>query len=214
MAGVVTRLAYQKRNKQRVNVYLDDSYAFALTDIEAARLKIGQHLGDDEILQFRQLDSEAKAFEKAIRYLGHRPRSLHEVEIYLERAEFSSTTQATIISRLEQLGYIDDLAFVQWWFDNRSRFSPRGSRALRQELWQKGVDSHLIEQALAAFDEDAQALAAGLKRSYRWSHLSQQDFDDKMLGYLQRRGFSYPVARNASDQLWQRLHNENSQHDT
>lgn len=205
MAGTITRLVYQKRNKQRVNIYIDDVYAFALPDTEAARLKVGQYLSDDEIVSLRALDSEAKAYDKAIRYLGHRPRSQHEIETRLKRGDFTHETRASVLTRLMRLGYVDDRSFVQWWIDNRRQFSPRGQRALRQELRQKGIAAELIEEALQALDEEEQALAAGLTRAPRWSHLPRQAFYKKMLGFLQRRGFGYADARTATDQLWMRF---------
>ena len=209
MAGAITRLVYQKRNKQRVNVYLDDTYAFALPDTVASQLKVGQHLTDAEIADLRQVDSEAKAFDRALRFLGNRARSRSEVETRLEQAGYTPEIRKKVLERLQRLGYIDDRAFATWWIDNRSRFNPRSGRALRQELWQKGVARDLVEDALAGLDDDDLALAAGLKRASRWRHLPREAFDKKMLGFLQRRGFNYSSARNAADQLWKRLDEEN-----
>lgn len=203
MAGVITRLVYQKRNRQRVNVYLDDAYAFALPDTAASKLKIGQHLSDAEIANLQTVDSEAKAFDRALRFLGNRPRSRSEVETRLERAGYTVEIRAKVLERLRRLSYIDDRAFVAWWIDNRTQFSPRSIRALRQELRQKGVDSALIEQALTGLDDDELALAAGLTRASRWQHLPREAFAKKMLGFLQRRGFNYSSARSAVDELWE-----------
>ncbi len=202
MAGAITRLVYQKRNKQRVNVYLDDAYAFALPDTAASQLKIGQHLTDAEIAVLQQVNAEAKAFDRALRFLGSRPRSRSEIENRLKQAGYTPEIRTKVLERLQRLGYIDDRAFIAWWIDNRSRFNPRSGRALRQELWQKGVDNDLVEQALAGFDDDDLALAAGLSRASRWQHLSREAFDKKMLGFLQRRGFNYSIARNVTNQLW------------
>ena len=203
MAGVITRLVYQKRNKQRVNVYMDDAYAFALPDTAANQLKIGQHLTDAEIANLRQVDSAAKAFDRALRFLGNRPRSRSEVEVRLEQAGYTPEIRAKVLERLQRLGYIDDQAFVAWWIDNRCRFNPRSGRALRQELRQKGVARDLVEDALAGLDDDELALAAGVNRASRWRHLSREAFDKKMLGFLQRRGFNYSTARSVVNELWE-----------
>ena len=203
MAGAITRLVYQKRNKQRVNVYLDDAYAFALPDTVAGQLKIGQHLTDVEIADLRTVDSEAKAFDRALRFLGNRPRSRSEVEARLEQAGYTPEIRAKVLERLQRLGYIDDQAFIAWWIDNRSQFNPRSARALRQELWQKGVASELVKDALAGLDDNDLALAAGLNRASRWRHLPREAFDKKMLGFLQRRGFNYSTARNVTNQIWE-----------
>lgn len=203
MAGVITRLVYQKRNRQRVNVYLDDAYAFALPDDAASRLKIGQHLSDAEIADLQQVDSEAKAFDRALRFLGNRPRSRSEVDDRLTQAGYEAEIRIKVLERLQRLSYIDDQAFVAWWIDNRTRFNPRSTHALRQELRQKGIDQALIDQALIGLDDDELALAAGLNRASRWRHLPRESFDKKMLGFLQRRGFHYATARSAVNELWE-----------
>ena len=42
MAGTITKLEIQKKNKERVNVFLDEKYAFAVTLTVALELKRGQ----------------------------------------------------------------------------------------------------------------------------------------------------------------------------
>ena len=49
MAGTITALKFQQRNKERVNVYLDGEFAFGLAATEAAHLRKGQSLSDGEI---------------------------------------------------------------------------------------------------------------------------------------------------------------------
>lgn len=203
MSGIVTRLVLQQKNHQRVNVYLDGVYAFALPDTEAARLKVGQHLDDDDISRLRHVDDEARAFDRAARLLASRPRSQAEIETHLRQAEFSPETIAAAIVRLQEQGYVDDAAFVQWWIDNRSRFNPRGQAALRHELLQKGIQRRLIDEALAPLDAAEQALAAARPRAERWRLLPQPEFYKKMVGFLQRRGFDYATAGAVAGRLWQ-----------
>lgn len=202
MSGVITRLAYQQKNRQRVNVYLDGVFALALPDTAAARLKVGQHLGDDDIARLQATDTEVKAFERALRLLAARPRSQAEINDHLQRAGFSDDVVDQAIDRLQRAGYVDDAAFVQWWVENRAAFSPRGAQALRQELAHKGVSRDLIDAALTPLDANEQALAAGRPRAERWSQRPRPEFYQKMLGHLQRRGFDYATARAAADQLW------------
>jgi len=62
-----------------------------------------------------------------------------------------------------------------------------------------------MAEVLAHLDDETLAVAAGRQRAYRWQHLPRADFDKKMLGYLQRRGFPYPAARFATDHLWEQM---------
>ena len=87
MAGTITALRYQKRNKNRVNVYLDDQFAFGLAAIEAARLHVGQTLTDDDVVRLRRRDDVERAYERALDFLSYRPRSEAEVCRNLRRKE-------------------------------------------------------------------------------------------------------------------------------
>ena len=62
----VTRLVVQKRNKGRVNVYLDGEFAFGLALVEANRLKIGQDLSEDEVAALHEEDAYHKALHRWI----------------------------------------------------------------------------------------------------------------------------------------------------
>jgi regulatory protein len=52
------------------------------------------------------------------------------------------------LERLGDLGVLDDQAFASAWVASRDRARPRGARALRTELHQKGIDPSTIEHVL------------------------------------------------------------------
>jgi len=205
MSGTITRLTYQKRNKNRVSIFLDDAYAFSLPDVLASALQVGQMLDDDEIAHLQAQDARQRAMDKALRLLARRPRSRHEIDDALKQAGFSTDVREQVLGRLQEMAYLNDRDFARWWVENRTQFNPRSVRALQQELYQKGLSRALIDEALAALDDEALAIAAGQQRAYRWQHLARADFDKKMLSYLQRRGFAYGAARQATDYHWEQL---------
>ncbi|MGD8244491.1 MAG: RecX family transcriptional regulator, partial [Anaerolineae bacterium] len=152
MAGRITALTYQKRNKDRVNVYLDGEFAFGLTVVEAARLRVGQTLGDDDITKLRMRDSVEWAYGRALDYLSYRPRSESEVRRNLGDKDVEDQIVDRVIGRLKRAGLVDDREFARYWVENRARFNPRGRRGLRHEMRQKGVPREIIDEALETFD--------------------------------------------------------------
>jgi regulatory protein len=117
--GTITALEIQKRNKERVNVYLDGEYAFSLALIEAAKLRKGQPLTDAEIDALRGEDDVTRAVDYAANFLSYRPRSVAEVRRNLEKKDLSEVVIEQAIDRLQQLGYVDDVAFARYWLENR-----------------------------------------------------------------------------------------------
>lgn len=207
MGGTITALVVQRRNKERVSVYLDGEFAFGLALSEAVRLRKGQYLSDEQIARLRALDEVEAAREHALRFLSFRPRSAAEVRRNLRQSKrgFSEETIETVIARLEQAGLIDDEAFARFWVENRTQLGPRSTQALRYELRRKGVPDAAITAALAAVDEEAAAYEAARQRAPRYARADRETLRKYMGGYLARRGFSARIIRDALNRLWAEL---------
>jgi len=193
MAGTITALHVQKRNKNRVSVYLDGQFAFGLAAVKAACLRVGQVLEDDDIARLCKQDEAERAYERALNFLSYRPRSEAEVRRNLRRKNVEDEVAEVVVERLTRVGLLDDREFARYWIDNRLQFKPRGARALRHELRQKGVPSSIIDDALVGFDEEAAARKAAEARVRRLAHLDPDDFRRRLSAYLARRGFFYSV---------------------
>ena len=85
----------------------------------------------------------------ALRFLEARQRSTSEVRRRLIGAGYREELVAGAIGRLTELGVLDDEAFAQAWVESRDRARPRGERALRSELAQKGIDRQVADRVLS-----------------------------------------------------------------
>ncbi|HLU09643.1 MAG TPA: RecX family transcriptional regulator [Oceanobacillus sp.] len=203
--SVITALEVQKRNKKRVNVYLDEEYAFSLSLDEAAKLRKGQTLSDNEVEQLRDQDAVAYAVDSAARFLAVRPRSIQEVRQNLLQKSHPPAVIDNALERLTALGYLDDRAFAEFWVRERNTFKPLSPRALRQELRQKGVADEIIDDVIGDLDADEVAYRAAMSQSRRFRGSDQRTFREKMYAFLQRRGFSYTTAKSVVRQLIEEL---------
>lgn len=205
MTGTITALEVQKHNKERVSVFLDGEFAFGLSLLEAAQLRKGQQLTDEQIASLKSRDSIEQAYESAVRFLAHRPRSTAEIRRNLKEKEIAPPVIDEVIERLESRGYVDDVAFARYWVSNRQQFKPRGSRALRFELREKGISDPIIDEVLAELDTTDAAYQAGLAKARRFRGLDKRTFREKLGAYLMRRGFDYDTVRDVTDQLYSEL---------
>jgi regulatory protein len=194
MGGRITALRVQRRNRNRVNVYLDGRFAFGLAAIEAARLRVGQVLSDEDIARLRQRDTAERAAGRALDLLSYRPRSEAEIRERLTE-RYDPETAGEVLERLRRSGLVDDREFARYWVQNRLEHNPRGAVALRQELYQKGVDESAIEEALAEYDEEEAATRAAETARRKLRGLPPDVFRRRLTDYLLRRGFSYGVVR-------------------
>jgi regulatory protein len=202
----VTRLVIQQRDKERVNVYLDGEFAFGLALMEAVHLKVGQTLTDEQIADLRDEDQYHKAYSRALDFISRRPRSRREVETYLKGKTLPDPLIERVMRRLTDAQLLDDLSFAHFWIENRDNFRPRGARALRWELRQKGLDETIINEALASSDlnEEDSAFRVGAKQLSRLRSIEdRREFQQKLATYLARRGFGWETIRTVSEQLWE-----------
>jgi regulatory protein len=213
MSGTITALVAQKKNPERVNVYLDGQFAFGLAAIEAVRLRRGQMLSDADIERLQAADDVEKAREKALRFLSNRPRSEWEVRQNLLKAGYGDVTIDRVLDRLRSVALVDDAAFARYWIDNRTQFKPRGAVALRQELRRKGVEREVIDAVLAegGHADDQAAVQAALAKADRYRQLPRPEFSQKLGAYLARRGFDYETVREAVQAAWQTVHADESE---
>jgi regulatory protein len=206
MAAIITALRLHRRNRQRVEVYLDGQRAFTLTLVEAAHLRRGQSLSDEEIAALQARDAQERAHEDALRYLSYRARSAAEIKRYLAGRRFPPEVVEGELQRLRESGLVDDTAFARAWVEEREQFRPRSPRALRQELRQKGLDEETITQAITGIDPEASAYEAARARAARLGGLDYRQFRHRLGAFLARRGFDYEVIRPVVDRLWREGH--------
>jgi regulatory protein len=103
------------------------------------------------------VDDPAVVLEAAARFLEARARSIGEVRRRLTSTGYRPDLVEGAITRLGELGMLDDEAFARAWVESRDRARPRGERALADELRLRGVDRAVI---VAALDERREASAA------------------------------------------------------
>jgi regulatory protein len=202
----ITAIQVQKKNPNRVNICLDDEFAFGLSRIVAAWLSVGQVLNDEKIVALQTEDAREVAYQKAMRFLGYRARSVQEVRDNLQKHEIPEHVIEEVLKRFQETNLLNDQEFAQAWVENRNTFRPRSRRALAMELRHKGLDDEVVQNVLDNnVDENALALEAARKYLRKVQKLEWPDFRQKLGSFLGRRGFSYGVIAPVLRQVWSEM---------
>jgi len=201
----ITALRIGKGRKKRVNVFLDDRFAFSLEAEVAIKegLQVGQELSASQIKVLAESDYLNCCLNAATHYLGYRPRSEFEIRERLQRRGFDESTVSAVIAKLKEQGLIDDLAFARFWQENRDSFKPRSRWLTRLELRQKGVTDDIIDQVFTATDDSDNAYRAALSKARHLSRSDYQDFRYRLGQYLKRRGFGYEIINRTVERVWE-----------
>lgn len=202
---VVTDIKRQRKSEQRFNVYLDGTYAFAISDLDLSTsgLRVGQELSLEEVAVWQDQTVASKAYSRAVQYVSVRPRSKREMYDYLMRKDVPGPIAETTIARLSELGLLDDGAFAASWVANRQLLKPRSRRQLEQELMAKGVSRGDIATALDELGEDGE-IEGLVELAEKKRRLPQYRDESKLMGYLSRQGFSYERIKKALELIAER----------
>jgi regulatory protein len=209
--STITALRTGKRAAERVNLFLDGRFAFSLgkDDVARERLKVGLELSGERLDELTNALRVNRCLNAAYRYLGYRPRSEAELRERLGRRGFPREYIDAVIDKLREQGLLDDLAFAQFWVENRATFRPRSRGLTRSELRKKGVAEEAIRQAVGEMDETEAAYRAALGRARRLSRLEYPEFRQRLGEFLRRRGFTYETINRAVKRAWEEREKEN-----
>jgi regulatory protein len=206
MENKITALKVQKRNLDRINVFVDGEFAFGISRMAGAWLEIGQELSLEKIRELQAADGIEVAYQKALHFLSFRIRSENEIRRNLRKHKISDDVISDVIERLRRNHLVNDSEFARSWVANRSEFRPRGRRALQAELRQKGIENEIIDDALQTIDEDELAYRAALKQTRKYIRLEWPEYRKKMSAFLARRGFNYGTVFPIVERVWSEEH--------
>lgn len=195
---VVTRLVQGKKNPNRVNLYLDDVFAFALSIDEVAKnnLKKGLVLSDDQVAQLKATDETEYVYAKLLNFISYRPRTVKEVRDRLYKYEVREIDkQNTLIDKLKSKGYLDDLAFARWFIDSRNTHRPRSKRYLSAELGAKGISKDIIQAVSGTISDESVTIHHLLDKKLGVRRRLEDKERQKISGYLSRQGFSWEAIK-------------------
>ena len=199
------------RDKNRVNIYIDDKYFCSLdiAQVVDLHLKIGRELDEEKLSELKKASDFGKFYARALEYVLMRPRSAKEIRDYLKRKTldrkvrvknqktgeyqtkvkngYDASLIEPVFKRLEERGYIDDRRFANLWLENRNVSKGTSIKKLRLELQQKGISAQVIDEVLADTSRDDRA---ELRKVIARKAKKYPD-EQKLIQYLLRQGFNY-----------------------
>lgn len=196
--GIITAIQPQKRQKSRVNIFLDGDFAFGL-DAEVVlrhRLKKGTMLSVEDQQHLLFAEDLKTALNRAFRLLGRRNYSEQEIRRKLETARFHATIIERTIARCRELGYLDDAKFARDFVKAQLSRQPQGKLRLRPALLRKGVSAQLADEILGEFFESvdsARLVEEAVEKflSRRAKAIPADKLRKRLADYLLRAGFTW-----------------------
>lgn len=210
---IITQIEPQKKNKERVNVYIEGEYAFSVS-LETAyhyHMKKGGEISYDQLNLAVREDNEKYGFDLAVRYLSYAMRTEKEVRDYLKRKEMEAGVIDQILQKLSYYNYVNDAQYARAYLTDHLNFGGKSLKLLEYQLGQKGIGRDTVQSVLS--EEDYQKEEENLEHLVRSlleknQGLEKRKRNDKIMRSLAAKGYQYGQVRPLIEQLGDDLNEE------
>ena len=202
----ITKIEYQKKNKERFNIYIDDEYGFAV-DISILikySLKKGMELDDALIDDILLAEEEISVYNYGISVLSRYFKSEYELRLKMKNKGFNPQLIDNAISILKEHKYLDDERYCEMFINDKINISKHGVRKIKEALYYKGIDKEIIEEkikCISAESEEERALLLGEKKLLNIKENDNRKKMSKLSNYLLGKGFEYETVNRALRKL-------------
>lgn len=203
----ITKIERQKNDRGRFSVFVDEVYAFSVSEDIYARfvLYTGQSLSEEERTAIEKAEAEASVKRTALRYRSFRPRSRHDVADYLKKKGFAPAAVDIGLAFLDAQKLLDDAEYARMFIRDRMRLKPVGRTTMKQLLYRKGIDRDLTDRVIMeVFPPDAEPAAALKEAEKKWKRIAKLPElvrKKRLYDHLVRRGYEPGLAITIIKQL-------------
>ncbi|MDD2889162.1 MAG: RecX family transcriptional regulator [bacterium] len=197
----ITKIGQQKHKSKRYSIFIDNEFIAGVDEqvLFGFCLREGKEITPEELKEIVQSEEKHKTKEKALMLLSYRARSKKELIEKLKQKEYEIKYINEVINELERLGLLNDLTYAKLWLE--SYRNAYGSFRLKAGLKAKGISEEIIKQA---FDETGiSELETAKHIAEKWrrlhSNLPEKEANQKLIGFLARRGISYDTIQSIID---------------
>ena len=195
---IITEISNCKKNKNRVNVFVDGTFAFALYLETAVQYSLKKDM-DITALDLKKIaeDDEKKySMDVAFKFISYRMRSENEVYKKLKQKGVSEGSAEETIKRLEELGYLNDRVYAETYAaELKERM---GNRGIMRKFFEKGIDKELAEEVLQGVGDFSKSAAVQAEKLFeKYKDLDGKQAREKVFRTLMSRGFEIGDIRRA-----------------
>ncbi|MGV8981369.1 recombination regulator RecX [Clostridium sp.] len=213
MNSIITKIEAQKKNNNRVNIYMDDEFAFACDAqlVYIHNITKGRTIEKESLQDIIDEDNYIKGKNAALHFLERSFKSARQVVDKLTAKEFDAKTIDRVIGFLEEYGFVDDVRFVDLFI--KEKINSSGKNKIKFTLLKKCLPKELIQQGLDKITSEQQletALKLGERKIVTLSK-SEKNFQKlykKTSDYLVRSGYDYEIVNQVLGKITKDINSE------
>jgi regulatory protein len=203
--AIITKIEAQKKNDDRVNIYVNDEFFIAIFTelVYTFNLKKGMTIEEESLKRILNEEMYMKAKNKALNILAKADQSEKKVREKLS-SDFEDDTINMVIEFLKKNNFINDDILAQKIVNTNVNLNRCGKNRIKQNLYNKGIDKQSIDEAISDIDTDVEFENAMYLAKKRYDRVKKEDkrkIYQKISQHLAYKGFSYDIIKRVLDKL-------------
>ncbi|WP_333859222.1 recombination regulator RecX [Clostridium sp.] len=196
---MVTKIEIQKRNNKRVNIYLNEEFAFSCSMELVYKYDIskGKILDMDYLKNLIYKDNFIKCKRNALYIIEKSYKTEKQMYDKLIK-KFDEEIVRECLKFLKEYNFIDDNKFAEMYVKNKILF--QGRKKIRYSLIKKGIKESIIDEILCSIDDSVEEKAAFnmAKKKYYLIIKSENNINkvyNKLGNYMVGNGYDFPLVK-------------------
>lgn len=198
--NIITKIEVGKRNKERVNIYIDEEYAFSISAelIYKENIKVKDKIDVDSLKKLADEDNYIKCKNTALKTIERTYKSEKELAQKLALKGYDDHIINRTISFMKEYNLLNDNNYATMYVKDKSRNI--GKKKIKYSLLQKGIDEEIIESELEKINNDevkAIVYEMALKKYKVFSKRENDNYKltQKLYRFLMGKGYDYDLIK-------------------
>lgn len=202
----ITKIEVQKMNKERVNLFLDEEYAFSLSMelVYKEGLKKNQEVDSKRLEFLAEEESIIRCKNSALKTIERNFKTEKEVIEKLREKGYGDKAINKSIQFLKEYNFINDMNYAKAYINDK--LNSFGSQKIKYTLIQKGISKEILEEALADLNKDNERKTAFNLAKKKLDIIRKRENDSykisgKLYRYLTSKGYGYDIVNEVVKEL-------------
>ncbi|WP_294188438.1 recombination regulator RecX [uncultured Clostridium sp.] len=210
--NVITKIEVQKRNKDRSNVYIDNDYAFSLSNelVYKEGLKLNEKIDIERINAIAKEDNYIKCKTTALRIVEKSYKSEKELVDKLILKGYDNESINKTINVLKEYNFINDENYVKMYV--KDKLKQVGKKKIKYDLAKKGISDKIIDEEIYNIDSEYEKNTAYNLAIKKYNTIAKREADrfklsQKLYRFLLSKGYSYDIVSSVVKEITKVDHN-------
>lgn len=204
--GKITKIEIQKKNKERVNIFIDEEYAFSLflDLVYREDLRKGMDINEEKLKNIAQKENKLKCKSTALRIIERSNKTEKQIRDKLLEKDYDLDSITQAIEFLKEYKFIDDYNYARCYI--KDKIKAQGSRKIKYSLIQKGINKDIVEELLSDVDRELEkdvAIEIARKKYLQITKRENEKFKiwNKLSGFLVSKGYDYSLVKSVVKEI-------------